>query len=211
MSDATAEADARSLDDYSRDELEDLVRDLADEVTDLKADLAEQRSNVDDLTGLVEAYSRQMQKMKQVIAGDGDAFFALEGYGEGHNIVHQLEMVDAKLDGFAERLQKVPEKPSEQQDTEGRLWAIRKYLVEQAYTRDQNIYAADYREVGAIFSDADNRGGISDSWASQLMRKAAGTFPGDIDEAKHGFEIVEKQPRNEIRVYADRIEDTSLL
>lgn len=43
------------------------------------------------------------------------------------------------------------------------------------------------------------------------MRKAAGTFPEDPDEPKLGFEIAGMNPRNQLRVFCDRVEDRSLL
>jgi len=187
------------LEGASRGELQDLAEDQANRIDELESEMQE-------LQGLMQAYSRQLDLLKTVIIGDADGLAAIDGYGEGYNVLDRMEQYEAQLDGFAERLHEIPTQPSEQQDTEGRLHAIRKYLVRQAHEDNKNIYGADYKEIVALFD-----GGISDSWASQLMDKAVGTYPGDPEEPKEGFEVADTEPRQKIRVYVEKIEDRSLL
>lgn len=187
------------IEQLSRDELVELAEDQQKIIHEL-------RGEVRELSARMDAYGKQVVALKTVIAGGVDMFTALDGFGERHNLVSLIEANQDQLGTVAERLQQLPSKPAEQSDTEGRLLAIRKYLVEQAHQQNANIYGADYKEIQALFD-----GQISDSWASTLMRKAAGTFPEDAEKAKHGFEVAETKPRNKVRVFCDKIEDRSLL
>lgn len=187
------------VDQLSREELVDLAEDQQEVIRDL-------RSQVKEMSARLEAFNRQLKTMKTVIAGDVDAFAELDGFGEGFNLIDRHEILEAQLDGFAERLQEVRPAKEAEKSTETRLAEIRKYLVKQARAENVNIYGADYKEIRALFD-----GEISGSWASQLMQKAAGTFPEDVEEPMHGFEVADTKPRKKIRVQADKVEDRSLL
>lgn len=51
---------------------------------------------------------------------------------------------------------------------------------------------------------------IGDSWSAQLIRKAARMFLNEVDGPMHGFKLAKLGPRNQLRVYCDKIGDRSL-
>lgn len=111
----------------SREELQTIAEAQREEIEALA-------DEVDDLKQLMEAYNRQLQTIKRVLLGDApDGLGSLDGFGDANNLVNRMDILESQLDGFAERLSRVPTDPAEQTDTEGRIISIQQYLVEKAH------------------------------------------------------------------------------
>lgn len=180
-------------------ELEDLSKEeLIEEVRSQRQDLQIVQSRVD-------AISNQVQIIKRALTGSEDNLYELEGFGESRHLIGWIEEIETAVQANREDLQ-APKDPEGQLTRDERVTVIRQYLVDRAKEQDVPVYGADYKEVQALFG-----GDIGDSWASTLMKYAAGTFTKDPEKDKEGFELAPTKPRRKVRVHADKITDGSFL
>lgn len=97
-------------------ELEDRSReDLLQQLEDQQAEIEALREELRELEALVNAHGNQLERVRNVLAGEG-GFWHLDNVDDPESVIGRLEIAEAKMDGFAQGLQTVPDKEGEPAD-----------------------------------------------------------------------------------------------
>lgn len=156
-----------------------------------------------DLERRLDALSKKVENLQKAVMGDRSVIEV----EDRQDVVSHLDEITAEIDEHSRQLQAFDEADNGSMTTQQRLTKIRRYLYRIAEEEDVEDCGIDYKEVRSLFD-----GEISPSWAAQLMKQAAGTFPSDASKPKEGFYYKDRgQKNNQIRVIRQKIEDRSFL
>lgn len=145
------------------------------EVSDLEERLV-------DLEAKVDTFLNRFERIEDALIGDRS--FNLV---EVHDILGELEQLKGAVGRHDELLIGVADVPVEKMSEHQRTTKIRQALVKKAIKNGSQTETYDFTEVASLFDSH-----ISESWASKLLKKAAGDVSDDSGRHVRGFEYVQR-------------------